>query len=525
MIPIEVVIDRPGMSPLRLTPSWDTFTFSTSAIGGFADASFRLPGDPARWKREIPHLALVRIVLDTFIIWEGQVEDVGLSLGGDIGATISCFGLRKRLEETSIRRIWTKREIPWVDRNLGVAAYNGAWVYSSGQYDPADLTKVGFQYGGTGQGPAIPLNIGFNAWYLSPSGVDVKRVMGSVDISGGGAGANWRAEFFSYAAGAFTLESFATATGTFNVQLSGFEGVAMGPTIRNAIGYTPATTDTCAFRDLRILGTLTEDASGGFYGGTILRDLIALVPGLSIGIIDSGSDYTIQAIERAVRSSALSVVEEVAGYYTREWGVWEDGRFDWRAVNKDEPQWMCELSDLQPGSELTSSVDGLAKTIYILYTDAASQRDAESSSVSTSQRNPYVKQGKTDDVLVSPGFQMTSSSSSQLASKFVGDVGNYPAIRGSLVLPALVPVKRANGPNLPALQIRGGDNILVSDLPKTDLFATGRDGETLFHIVSTQADLGSGLVTLEIEGQTRRMDVLLARLALSTQFPLGNLAP
>jgi hypothetical protein len=285
--------------------------------------------------------------------------------------------------------------------------------------------------------------------------------------------------------------------------------------------------DWIQFYDIRVLGTsLTEDfwstpSDGGFYGGTILRDLIALVPGLTIGTIENGSDFVIGAIDRAVRSAVASVVDEVAGYYTREWAVWEDGRFDWKTVNRDEAQWMIRVADLQSGSELTSSVDGLAKTVYVLYADATDQRDKEASSTSVDQRNPYVKQGKTKDALASPGFPMIPSTSAQLASRIAGDIGTYPPVQGRLVLPAMRTVQRANGPALPAFQIRGGENVLVSDFPKSDLFTQGQDGETQFHVISTEADLDSGLVTLEIEGQTRRSDVLLARLAAATRVFTG----
>src|SRR5207248_2020172 len=79
------------------------------------------------------------------------------------------------------------------------------------------------------------------------------------------------------------------------------------------------------YTNLRLLGSGTvEDTTGGLYGGTILRDLIALVPDLAVGIIENGEDFTIDQMDRTVRDSALSVVDEVNSYYpTREWGVWE----------------------------------------------------------------------------------------------------------------------------------------------------------------------------------------------------------
>jgi hypothetical protein len=166
-------------------------------------------------------------------------------------------------------------------------------------------------------------------------------------------------------------------------------------------------------------------------------------------------------------------------------------------------------------------VDGLAKTLIVFYTDAASGLTTNATSVSSDQRNPFVKQGQQSDVIVSPGFPMTTSTASQLASRLATDQGGYPLVQGRLVIPATTIVKRASGSPLPAYMIRAGENVLVADLPKTDLFSQGRDGETLFHIVSSEASLEDGRVTLEIEGQTKRSDVLLARLAASTRTLTG----
>jgi hypothetical protein len=520
MIPIEAIIDRPGLKPLRLTPSLESLRFSTAAVGGFGAASFDLPGDMGRWKREIPHLSLVRLVLDTETLWEGQVEDPTLRLANDPGAAVQCFGLQRRLDENSVRRVWSKRDLSFQQRSLTVVTPDPAFEVGTGTFLLSDLTKIGIQYVGNGQTSSTAKAQQY--LIVADDGLTFTTLVLTREKAGN---ANLFQQIYSAATDGLYSNHINDATnGTFTDVSVALVSNARFIILAEAVtaNFATAVTDYCRFYDMRILGTtLAEDVAGGFYGGTILRDLIALVPDLQIGIIDAGSDYTIRALERAVRSASRSVVEEVAGYYSREWTVWEDGRFDWKTVNKDEPQWLCETASLQGGSELTFSVDGLAETVYVIYANAASQRDSEASASSTSQRNPYNRQGKTKDVLVAPGFPMTTSTSSQLASRFVSDVGDYPAVQGRLVLPALAQVKRANGPSLPALQIRGGDNIVVTDLPKTELLGQGRDGETLFHIVSTDADLSTGLVTLTVEGQTSRMDVLLARLAAATRVLTG----
>jgi hypothetical protein len=69
--------------------------------------------------------------------------------------------------------------------------------------------------------------------------------------------------------------------------------------------------------------------------------------------------------------------------------------------------------------------------------------------------------------------------------------------------------------------MRGGDNIVFPELPKTDVLLQGRDGETLFHIVDVELDVDANKITLTLEGQQRRTDVILARLAAATRVLTG----
>ena len=531
-IPLEVVLDRAGRTPYRLTPNQDSLRWTTAAIGGFGSCTFTLPGPPPFWKREIPHLGMLRIVLDTFVIWEGRVEDITLSMK-DETTSVTCFGLQRLLDNFTVRRVWSMRDMSWVSSSVPVGTAAGGRTrttgvdIATGNFDPSDLTKSGVQAAGTGV--SVANNSGNWAEFRPPSGVTFLTWNAWLDATGTHAGAtSWNGTLLAFQSGAWAEINVFTSAGTgqaLSQALSSASAIAVGAINRSGGAVTLAADDRMKFYKMRLWGTsLSEDLGTdpyGFYGGTILNDLITLVPGLTQGVIESGSDYAIPAIERSVRDTARSVVEEVASYYTREWRVWEDGRFDWKSVNADEPQWTATLDDLDSGSELTATVDGLAKTLYVLYTDAASGLDAEASSTSSDQRNPFVKQGQSSDVIVSPGFQMTSSSASQLAGKLVVDQGRYPLVQGRLVIPANKTIRRATGSPLPAFMIRGGDNIVVSDLPKTDLFSQGRDGETLFHIVSTETSLEEGSTTLEIEGQTRRSDVLLARLAAATRGVTG----
>jgi len=463
---------------------------------------------------------MVRFYHGSALLWEGQLEDRGIRFDATTRMTsVRAFGLRRKLDETSVRRIWSKRDLPgWLDECY-LTANPAAWRYAGGSYDAADLTKVGVRYQGTGLS-AVLAGQSHNALWYAPEGLKIVRIM--FDFLLAGNVGNYYGEVYEFLrGGSYALLATVNANGSYSVApVSHQDGFTVGPT--SPTGFTPVSTDIIQFYNMRVLGTaLTEDAPGGFYGGTILRDLIALCPELTIGIIEDGSEFTIQAIERSVRdATATSVVNEVAGYYTREWAVWEDGRFDWKTRNLDEPQWIAKLTDIDQ-LELDASTDDLARTVYVLYTDAASGLDAEASATATDQRNPYVRQAKTKDLIVTPGFPMTANTSAQLATVVAGDAGARPSVSGTCTLPADTLLSNAVGTAKPAALMRGGDNIVFPELPKTDVLLQGRDGETLFHIVDVELDVDANKITLTLEGQQRRTDVILARLAAATRVLTG----
>jgi hypothetical protein len=145
-----------------------------------------------------------------------------------------------------------------------------------------------------------------------------------------------------------------------------------------------STNAVVTFENIRLLGaTSTEDATGGLYGGTILRDVIGQVSDLALGVVEDGSDFTIQACDRATRDTALSVVTEVAGYYSREWAVWTDGVFDWKSVDFDTAGFLLTIADTQ-SLQLEATVEGTPSRVIVQYQDVAGNQAEATASRPTS---------------------------------------------------------------------------------------------------------------------------------------------
>src|SRR5690242_13630709 len=173
MIPVEVTLDRAGRTPYRLTPSVTNLRWTTAAIGGFGSCTFNLPGPPPFWRRELPALSILRVTLDTFVIWEGQVEDLTMSLL-DETTQVQCFGLQRLLSLSSVRRIWSQREIPFVQRSPQLVTPDPAFEVTTGTFDQSDQTKIGIQFVGNGQTCSTAKA---NQWLLiAPTGLTYTRV-------------------------------------------------------------------------------------------------------------------------------------------------------------------------------------------------------------------------------------------------------------------------------------------------------------------------------------------------------------
>jgi len=525
------VLLRDGAEPLTLTRSATMLRYSTIANGGFGSCDLELPGKPEEWTSSIPYQAMLRVCYGTRIVFEGRVEDKRLSIGSGFSTKISLYGLKRRLEDESIRRIWSMRGVPW-QANItslgGLTGYgtNAIWLdpvtWGSvviGAFDPTDLTRSGVAIGSNG---TVPPGVGIaNGVQFYTEGVEIVKLYLDAIRSGNDPiyycvrdsvdGSTWNNKAADALSGTKTSLAITPTAGAQWLRLI----AALDTAIANLNSF-------CQYENIRLLGTsLTEDVAGAIYGGKIIRDLVSLIPGLVPGVIDAGDDFALPSCEALQRRSALAILEEIVGYYTREWGVWEEGRFDWRQPNLDETQWIANASDLLPGSEIVGSLDGTYRRVFVQYMDAGGGYQTEQSAVTQDQRNPFAGGISNRDLLHSVNFPMTTASALQLANKLATLVGSFPTVTGRLILPARKLVQHAtNGPS-EAFLVRAGDNITVPDLPKSDPLAVGRDGETHFHIASTDIDLAGGKITLEVEGGVKTIDALMARLSAATRVLTG----
>lgn len=528
----HVVVEQPGkgltkpIMPVVGSPRW-----SSAAVGGFGSASFDVP---YRYYDEFVWLAKVRVYDGTQLLWEGRVEDRSLNISSDEWTvSVKCFGFQRLLQENSVRRIWLLRSIPWrASWKIGGSHSPGGGTLATisgvlpvlrtdtmfctvGQFDPNDLTRVGiFINNNSGAATAN----GHSNWavYVAPEGISIVRFKATATgaLPGGG-GSVWFAED-SVDSTTWTalIHNNTVGTSVDQATTSGARFLLLGVA---AVGLS----NFGIWEDIRILCTsIDEDTSGAMYGGTIMRDLIALVPGLGVGDIDSGSDFGIQSIARPVRDSIVSVVGEIASYYTKEWGVWEGGQFDWKELDQDTPHWVVELEDITGGS-IDASIQGVTKTIYIVYENAATGEPEEQDAVSTDIRNPYVKEGQSADEVLSAPVVMLPNSGQKLADNLIVDHGGFPSVRGRITVPANRLIAHHSSGLTPACWMRGGENVYIPGLPRDDWMNHGRDGQTLFHITAVDTDMKSNSTSIEFEGYTRRGDVLLARIAAVTRTITG----
>lgn len=517
---IVVHLDRPGRNPIELTPIEKSIRWTTLAVGGFGELSFSVAGDR---RADLDRLSIARAMIGPKLLCEARLEDRGLTLNsGDVATTVRCFGLRRQLDDASLRRFWLKRDLPVVPPTATTTGLDPAYNASYGLYDPTNRTKFGMMVRGNGGTAAVgKVNYGF---VYAPEGMTITQYRVQVIRNGVDGNPNYYIGTRDDAAGVSTHDVNA-GTGSADYYISRPNGSNPTSVYFNVISTANAvigTNDWFEFLNIALYGsTVAEDVPRGYYGGTLIRDLLSFCPGLQQGIIEAGSDFVLGSIDASTQRFVASVLQEITAFYAREWGVWEDGRFDWKTPQLDQEQWTCTLADLA-SLDLSESIDDVTKTTIISYTDAVTSLNRVASAAATDQRNPFVKTGVTRDQVVAPGFPMTAASAAQLAAKLVKDQGGYVPVRGRVTIPVDKVISNVVVQDpMPALYIRGGENLRIADLPSTDPFGAGRDGETLFHIISAEIDTDQGLITLDLEGLTRRQDVILARLAAATRTITG----
>jgi hypothetical protein len=531
-IPVAVTLDRGGLGALDLTGliDADSLTWSSVVPGGFGSCSFMLKGDPRRLVKQLPYLSIVRVIGDSgAVLWEGQIEDLAPTVSEtSAGVKVGAFGLQNALREISVRSIWAKRDMTWSNMTAipgsviagAVTADPKNFSTSSGNFDPTDLSQSGAQVAAVG-GVSVPATNGQVAEWVAPSGTQIAQWIGTWKAAGtDSATSKWTIIWLALIGGVWTALTTTTAVGPTQFNLGPGTATALRVGVYNHSGApaTLAVTDVAQFYDMRVLGRLTtEDTNGGFYGDTLIRDLLTLVPTVDPGVLESGSDFTIDHLDASTRRFASDVLQEITSYYTREWAVWENGLLDWVTPNLGLNQWIIPIAQLS-ALDLDASTQNSQQVAYVLYTDAASGITAEQSANSADRRNPYVLNGRVKAQLNSQGFPMTSSTASQLAAKLLQDVGYGPVpAAGTVVVPGDAIIQHAQGNSVKAWEIRAGDNVTIPDLPLADVFTQDGRGEVLFHVISTEANIAGGTVTLSLDSYgSKRSDVLLARLAAVT---------
>ena len=514
-----------GGHAFDLTPDTDSVTFSTLANGGFGSCTFRVPLDQLRGgANRIPKLSHVQLMHGAKLLWEGRVEDHDQDfIGGSLG--LSCFGYQRLLDDTSLKRIWLMRTIPWqlVNGLAGISDrfFNpSVWAWTTlGRFDDTDLARAGIKFSSqTGQSAAQGTAHGAWFWTDAP----ITRLIfrhrrttsdpADVSVYDSPNGTTWTLRYSANA----VLNTYTTATVTLGAGAQYIRVIAwFSINLNNA---------NCVVEldEMRLLGAInTEDVVGGFYPHTLLSDVIDQVPELSKGVIERDTSFALPQLSRLQRDRALSVVQEIGQFFQRHHAVWEDRRFHWTSPNLEIPHWVLHLNELTT-CNLTSSVDNTAKDLYLTYGNVATGLPEERSSTSTDRRNPFVRAGvRKDEVLAAP-VGMTGASAQQLVNRVSADHGSLPSVRGQVTLPADTLVESVQGQRLPAYSIRAGENVLIPELPKDDLLDTGRDSQTLFHVTATSTDMTEGrTTTLELEGYTRSSEVLMARIGAATRVLTG----
>lgn len=530
---IEVTLNLPGGRKITLNPVMNTARWTTAAVGGFGSFSCQLPGRP--FNRN-PYLATIRVTLGQRVLYEGRVEDIDY-LPSDEATEILAFGMRRELDGNTVQGIWRRTEFDWRPVKLGRQFSDGSstpttivnrtvFSVTTGTVDDSDQTKRGVRFG---RGADLVDGDATMMHFVLAEGSELIELHGEFENTATSTTVEGVIAEIVYDHDTNSLTSInptsqRTTSGSFGVNPgAGTNGLLLAAAAYATPLQQMADEQYLLFYDMYALGVISEDVAGsGFYGGTLIRDILSNIPTLQAGTIDTGNEFVVGAYEAEFPTIASRLLDELTSLYSKELAVWEGGRVDWTEKDVTVPHWVVLKTDLEQGSRISGTLDQTVTKTVLLFRDATRGGD-ESLEEATGggQRNPYSRLGLDKTEVLQAGFPMTPATASVLATKLNGLHADRPTVTGRVVLNAYTPIRRANGGPAPAWTIRAGENILIADLPKSEVFVAGLDGETLFHIVAADIDIARNTVTLELDGQTKRSDVLLARLAAATRVVTG----
>lgn len=531
MIPVPLSVRlQTARTDIHVTNELRDLRFKRVDLGGNASAEFVISRPLGLMPEEIDYFSRVYIYGLSYVAeWEGRVEDLGTenSNEGEVWRIAAVGGMAHASDRTIPLYYIVRGPDGWIKARS-----------ASGEQQNTQIS-AGEDPGGSGAqalvhsfptGMTVPTNGAATAYFLGIEHADQNLAVFDYSWDAGLTSASWELRGFSSGTNVVRTQSANTAGAGNSTALVGTGAFAFGdrrPILQ--FRWTGAASGTGAsdivwasFKDI-VMRCTTYSASGteqdSGYSSADKQILASVVVADAVGRLCpeyDGDNATIETTSYQINEllwpdgiTARGIFDAMAelepGF---RWEVLESnaaGKYRFRWVQR--PTTVRYEADVDDGYSAPSSANEVYNAVTVSYTDGLG---VKTYTRVTSTVQDLDDAGLTREAYLNLDASADAADATQAGTEFLAEHARPPA-QGRLTVARPIQDLTAGRMTHP-WEIKAGELIRVRTLSAKPqaLTATGRDGESVFRIVSVEYDASTAQAVLELDEYTRATSRALA---------------
>jgi hypothetical protein len=531
MIPVPLSVRlKTSRTDIHVTNELRDLRYKRIDLGGNASAEFTISRPLGLMPEEIDYFSRVYIYgLSHIAEWEGRVEDLGIenSNDGQVWRIAAVGGMAHASDRT----------IPLYHIVRGPDGFIKARSASGEQQNTQ--VSAGEDPGGSGSqslvcsfptGMTVPTNGACTAYFLGIENADQNLAVFDYSWDAGLTSASWELRGFSSGTNVVRTQSASTGGGGTSTAIVGTGAFAFGdsrPILQ--FRWTGAASGTgtsdivwASFKDIVMRTTTytaggTEQSSG--YSSADKQILASVVVADAVGRLCpefDGDNAVIETTTYQINELAWPDGIDARGIFDAmaelepgfRWEVLEsnaDGKYRFRWVQR--PTTVRYEADVDDGYSAPSSSNEVWNGVLVSYTDGLGQKVYVHRTSTVTELDDA---GLTRETKLDLDASADATDAQQAGDEFLAEHARPPA-QGRLTIARPIQDLTA-GRMVHPWEIKAGELIRVRPLSAAPqaITATGRDGKSVFRIVSMEYDATTAQAILELDEYTRATSRALA---------------
>lgn len=274
------------------------------------------------------------------------------------------------------------------------------------------------------------------------------------------------------------------------------------------------------------VGSLTATAAPGYYGHSLIQNIVArtaplLTSYLGPGSVEQNTSFVVPQAVFLDPTTGEDAVMMINGYFLWEWGVYDDKTFFWRAPDPNRLVWQARKDQGASVSLEGETAEAQFNGVIVRYTDTSGSRQIagppatywEGGVARADVTNATLVDTSTDNAVNRAGIPRrwgvldVGPVTSSLGAVQLGVVWlaehRLPQRRGTITVQGQV--EHPTEGVVPPWRVRAGDGIVVPDLP----------GDEPRRIIETRYTRGTDTLVATVGNTDFKIDAILERIGVN----------